>query len=218
MFQEVAVKLLTDIDPYIVALHDFKVELAAKQWDFPMARKVLIERLQTPPPEDDYLAFELIGRMHLRRIDGDETVTADARQAELGLAIQYLSAALVQNPDFFYTNVGLGVAYAYKQQYQLSDVYFAKAVEIDPNNLLVRKSWGEALARQNRVRDAIYQYVAAVEIKPDDANLRDTLADLYAMAGHRDAALSQWEAAHKIDPLNGAAIAHLKEMGVRLDQ
>ena len=215
MFAQAANRLLVDISPYIVALHDFKTELNAKQWDFPKTRQVLAETIQMPPPEDDYLAYDLIGRMHLRRAQQDESLLADARQAQIGLAIEYLTAALVQNPDFFYSNLGLGVAYAMNRQFELSDLYFAKAVELQPNKLLARENWGRALVRANRLRDAAYQYVAAVEIAPDVAELRNTLADIYVKLGHPEAALGQWEAAHKLDPLNGQAIAHLKEMGAR---
>ncbi len=112
MLQDAAVQLLTTINPYIMALHYFKQESAAKQWDYPKTREFMKVHIEDPPPQDNYEAYDLIGRMHRRRADLDTTLSAEQRHQELLDAIPSLLAALAQNASFLYSNLTLGTVYA----------------------------------------------------------------------------------------------------------
>ena len=216
MIHEAALQLLTNISPYIVALHYFKQETAALKWDYPKTRELLKQHIETPPPQDNYLAYDLIGRMHRMRAEEDVTLTPDQKRKELNDAIHEFNAALRQNPRFLFTNFVLGVVYGDLEDYANADLYFAKAVAIDPNFLPAREHWGRDLVKQGRVREAVYQYVAAVEIAPEDPELHNKLAELYFKLNHSDAAVAQWEIAEKLDPTNGDVQNQLKAFGTRL--
>jgi tetratricopeptide (TPR) repeat protein len=215
MLQEAAAQLLTRISPYIMALHFFKQESATKQWDYPKTREFLKLHIANPPPENDYLAYDLIGRMHRRRAEGDTTLNAEQRRQELLDALPPLMAALHQDADFLYTSLTLGTVYADLGDNANADKYLAKAVQIDPNFLPTRQRWAKSLVKQGRLRDAIFQYVAAVEIAPDDAELRNTLGELYSKLNYADAALAQWKIAEKLDPTNGQVQQHLSRFDTK---
>jgi tetratricopeptide (TPR) repeat protein len=211
MFHEAALQMLTGINPYVVGLYYFKQELAARDFDFPKTRALLKEHVESRPPYNNYLAYDLIGRMHLRRFELDDKLDDAGRQKQLDYAQQFLEAALVQDPAFIYANLNLAIVHAKRQEWRQADEYFARAVESDPNNLRVRQTWAEALAHQGRTRDAIYQYVAAIDIDPDDANLRVALADLYKEVNRADAAEVQLAKAYFIDPTRGTLDQHFRE-------
>jgi tetratricopeptide (TPR) repeat protein len=215
MLQAAAEQLLTRINPYIMALHYFKQESAAKQWAYPKTREFLKLHIEDPPPEDNYEAYDLIGRMHRRRAEMDTTLSPEQYHQELLDAIPPLMAALKQNPNFLYTNLTLGTIYADLGDYANVDKYFAKAVRIDPNYLPVRQRWAKSLVKQGRWHDAVFQYVAAVEIAPDDAELRNTLGELYFNLNHADAALAQWQIAQTLDPTNGHIRDHLNKFDTK---
>jgi tetratricopeptide (TPR) repeat protein len=213
MLAKAALELLTTINPYIVALHYFKEESREKQWAYPKTREFLRQSIETPPPEDNYLAYDLIGRMHRRRAEEDKTLTPEQRHDELVIAIESCNAALRQKPDFLYSNFTLAVVYSELEDYANSDKYFDAVVRIDPNFLPAREHWARVLVKRGRLREAVFQYVAAVEIAPSDAEMRNKLADLYFKLNYADAAMAQWEAAQYLDPSNGQVRDHLKNFG-----
>jgi tetratricopeptide (TPR) repeat protein len=213
MLAKAAVDLLTTISPYIVALHYFKEESRDKQWEFPKTSEVLRTHIENPPPDNNYLAYDLIGRMHRRRAEADTALTPEQHHQELLAAIESCNAALRQKPDFLYSNFTLAVVYAELDDYANSDRYFDAAVRIDPNFLPVREHWARTLVKRNMVREAVYQYVAAVEIAPEDPELRNKLADLYFKLNRADEAMAQWQVAEYLDPTNGQIRERLKAFG-----
>jgi tetratricopeptide (TPR) repeat protein len=202
-------QIMVAIDPYVLALNSYGEELRARHWDFSETREILRKHIETPPIEDNYLAFELIGRMHQARAELDTTLTPQDQQAESDKALEYLQAAYVQNPEDYYTNFHLGEVYAERGQYRLADKYLAKTIQLDPNDIDSRRSWAQILEKQGRFRDAAFQYVAAVELAPDDAALHSSLATAYLKLDRPDAARAQWERAHVLDPLNRTYAASL---------
>jgi tetratricopeptide (TPR) repeat protein len=213
ILHEAALQILEKIDPYVVALYYYREELAKGEFGFTKTRELIGSVLANSPRWKSYLAYNLIGRMHLTKARLATTLTDEERQAELGTAIDYLKAALVQAPGFFFANRDLASAYADRHEYGLADRYFAKAVTIHPNDLATRQRWAEALLEQGRTRDAIFQYVAAVELAPENADFRNKLAELYMKANRPDAARIQWQAAHVIDPLHKAFTEKLRSVG-----
>jgi tetratricopeptide (TPR) repeat protein len=210
MLQEAALRILSRIDPYAVALHFYNEELAANELGFVKTRALIGDTLTKSPRWRSYLAYNLIGRMHARKAELDKALSPEQRQAELDMAVDYLDAALVQAPGFFGANLNLAVVQAQRHQYELADRSFAAAVRIDPNNATARRRWAESLDEQGRLREAVVQYVAAVELQPDNAALRDRLAQLYLKAERPDLARTQWERALAIDPMHKAFAERLK--------
>jgi tetratricopeptide (TPR) repeat protein len=202
MLHEGTIEILNQIDPYIVALFYHRTELKERDFDFPKTREVIKEYMRIPPVADNSLAYDLLGRMYIERAEMLPELTEAERRAERMLAIDYLRAALIQEPEFLLPHLNLGILYAATGEYALSDHHFAEAVRLDPDHLPTRERWAEALLEQGRVRGAIFQYVAAVELNGDRADLRDTLANLYVRAHRPDAARTQWEEALIIEPDN----------------
>jgi tetratricopeptide (TPR) repeat protein len=213
VMHEGALGILEEINPYIVALYHRQTETAEKQFDFPKTKAAIDRYLATRPVEEHFLAYGLIGRMHMLRAERDTSLTPEAKEAEYNTAMKNLHAALRQEPSFLYPLINLGMIHASRGEYDLADRCFARAVEVNPNYLVTRKSWGDLLVQRGLQRDAMIQYVAAVEIDPGDAKTLDKLAGLYLEAGQRDAAREQWEKALLISPTTVAYAENLKALG-----
>jgi tetratricopeptide (TPR) repeat protein len=212
MVRQGAREIMVGIAPYVLALETYHNELAKQRWDFSETREILRMHIENPPPEDDYLAYELIGRMHRARAQQDHTLSPQEQQAELDKSLEYLQAAYTQNPEYYYTNLNLGRVYALRGDAGQADRYFAQAVRVAPDDIEARKSWAKELEHQGRFRDAVYQYVAAVELDPQDAEMRSRLATVYLKLDRPDAAREQWQAAHLLDPLNRTYTASLEAL------
>lgn len=195
-----ALRILERVSPYIVAIHYHQQELVAGKYKFDQTIANLQNFILTLPPDNNYLAYNLIGRMHLERAACDALLTDAEKAAERAKAMKWLQVALDQKPDYHLAHLHMAEAYLQSGDYHLADQYFARAVRSDPNFWPTRARWGEALVKQGRIRDAIFQYVAAVEIHPDGIDLRLALTDLYRRAGRPDAALTQLKKAVEIDP------------------
>jgi len=204
MFHEAALQILTNISPYIVALHYFHQEMGEEGLAFTKTRELLGRHIVESPRWRAYLAYDLIGRTHRVKAELDTKLSPEDRAKELDIAAEYLHAALVQAPDFFYSNLNLAMVLADQHEYGRADQYFAKAVAINRDDLTARVRWAEMLEAQGRTRDAIFQYVAAVELASHDSELRDRLAQLYVKSNHLEAARQQLRAAFQIDPMHKA--------------
>ncbi|MFO1057400.1 MAG: tetratricopeptide repeat protein [Dongiaceae bacterium] len=209
MVRQAATEVMLGIAPFVVALKAYGDDLEKQRWDFAQTRELLRKHIENPPPEDNYLAYELIARMHRVRAQEDRSLSAPERQAELDKAMEYLQAAYVQNPGYYYTNLNLARVYALRGDPAMADRYFAGAVKANPDDGLARKIWAAELAQQGRFRDAVNQYVAAVELEPDDAALHSELAAAYLKLDRPDYARQQWKQAQYLDPLNRTYAASL---------
>lgn len=213
IMHEGALGILEEINPYVVALYLRGTETAAKQFEYPKTLEAIDRYLETRPVNEHFLAYGLRGRLHMLRAEHDDTLSPEAKQAEYDTAMQNLHAALRQDPNFLYPLINLGLIHAARGEHDLADRYYARAVEVNPNYLITRQSWGEMLIKRERLRDAIIQYVAAVEIAPGDAKVRDRLAGLYRRVGKPDAAREQWEQALLISPTTVTYAENLKALG-----
>jgi tetratricopeptide (TPR) repeat protein len=213
IMHEGALGILEEINPYIVALYYRQTETAAKRFDYPETKAAIERYLASRPVEEHFLAYGLLGRMHMLRAERDTLLTPEEKQAAYDAALEQLHAALRQKPDFLYPLINLGLIHAARGEYDMAERYYARAVEVNPDYLITRTSWGDMLIRQGRVRDAILQYVAAVEIEPEDDEIRDKLAGLYVRAGRPDAAREQWQEALLIKPTNVAYAENIRALG-----
>ncbi|MEP9378644.1 tetratricopeptide repeat protein [Aquabacter sp. CN5-332] len=209
-----AIQTLEYINPYVVTLYYRRMELAARDYDFPKTHESVRRFLATQPLEKHFLAYGLLGRMHMLKAELDTALTPEQQETQYREAIRHLNAALLQEPDFLYPLINLGIIYAGKKEYALADDYFARAVKIHPNYLITRKAWGKMLVEQGQIEDAIVQYVAAVQIAPEDPSLRYILARLYEQVGMQAAARTQFEEALMINPISREYAAALKALEV----
>jgi tetratricopeptide (TPR) repeat protein len=213
IMHEGALGILEEINPYIVALYYRKTETAAKRFDYPETQATIERYLASRPVEEHFLAYGLLGRMHMLRAERDTSLTPEGKQAAYDAALEQLHASLRQKPDFLYPLINLGLIHAARGEYDLAERYYARAVEVNPDYLITRTSWGDMLIRQGRVHDAVFQYIAAVEIEPEDDEIRDALAGLYVRAGRPDAAREQWQKALLIKPTNVAYAENIRALG-----
>ena len=213
IMHEGAVGILEVVNPYIVALYYRQTETTAGEYDYPQTQAAIERYLASRPVDEHFLAYGLLGRMHMLKAERDTSLTPEAKQAEYDAALHQLHAALRQKPEFLYPLINLGLIHAARGEFDLAERYYARAVEVNPNYMITRKSWGDMLIRRGRVHDAIIQYVAAVEIDPHDDGLRDTLAGLYVRAGRPEAAREQWREALMIEPTNIAYAENIKALG-----
>ena len=211
IIHEAALQALEHINPYVVALYWRRIETAEGDYAFPRAQKAIDRYLQERPVEEHFLAYGLLGRMAMTKAE-QTGITSEEQQAAYADAQRYLEAAVLQKPDFENANLNLGILHAVLGDYGRSDAYFARAVEIDPNDRVARERWAEALEKQGRPREAALQWVAAVEIDRQDAGLRQELADAYANLGMLDEAQTQIDQAIFLDPTNSLEYrSHLEE-------
>ena len=83
---------------------------------------------------------------------------------------------MLQQPDFLFATLNLGIVHAVVGNYEQADAFFEAAVEIDPNDLGTRHDLAESAREARPDREAAFQWVAAVEIDRDDPLLRQELA------------------------------------------
>lgn len=212
LLHEGAIQILEFINPYVIALYHRREELAAKQFDFPKTRATIDRFLAEQPSEQHFLAFGLLGRMHMLKAERDTNLTPEEREAQYAKAIEMLDASLYQQPDFLYPLINLGIIYAGKKDYARADGFFARAVRQHPNYLVTRTAWGDMLVEQGLFDDAIVQYEAAVVITPNEPALHAKLADLYQRTGNADKAAEELEKALKLDPVSQAYLDKAREL------
>jgi tetratricopeptide (TPR) repeat protein len=203
LLHEAAEAILTTINPYIVAVHLARNEADQGKWEFQKSTDFLEGMLVNSDPNDDHLAYELLGRLRFWRVEGDPSLSQQEVATNLEEAARLLRKSLVKEPDFFFANLTLARIEARQGDIADSDRLFAKAVAEEPDSLQARIAWGKTLAKQGRTRDAIFQFVAAAEIDPTNANVRRALSELYIKAGDPEAARIQAEAAYHLDPSDG---------------
>ncbi len=212
LLHEGAVQILEFINPYIIALYHRRMELEQKQFDFPKTHAAIQRFLVNQPTEQHFLAYGMLGRVHMLKAENDTSLTPEQREAAYNDAERHLQAALLQQPEFLYPLINLGMIRAGKKDYVAADGYFARAVRADPNYLATRTAWGDMLVEQGLLDDAIIQYAAAVEISPHDARLHARLAALYEKAGKPVEAREEAEAALRLDPISEANARKVREL------
>jgi len=200
LLEQTALETLHGINPYVVALYHRRHEMAAGDWDFPATHKAATHFLEERPPEQHFLIYGLLGRMHMLKAERDTTLSEEEREAEYARAVDLLHGALLQRPDFHFPYINLAVIQAEHGDFAAAEANFRRAAEINPRYRVTRELWAEMLLRQGRVEAALTQIVAAVEIEPRDAALRNRLGQLYLEVGRPDLAREQFERAVRLDP------------------
>jgi len=77
---------------------------------------------------------------------------------------------------------------------------FARAVELDPNNLDARISYGEALVAEKKYDDAMTQLSKAKEISPDSREVKLGIGMVHLEKGETDKAIEEISGAAMLNP------------------
>lgn len=97
-----------------------------------------------------------------------------------------------------YLTRGLHASYSGRHEEALSQ--YRKALEVAPEDPVVRQSLGSALAAQGDVEGALEQYREAVRLAPDDPDLNHDLGFLASRLGHPAEARRHLETALELRP------------------
>jgi tetratricopeptide (TPR) repeat protein len=147
-------------------------------------------------PNDTALR-EALALMLLQLHQLDEAIT----ELEQAVKIKADSAA--------YCN--LGIAFAQKGQMSRAAEYYAKSIQLEPDNAKAHYNFGNAYLAQNMPDKAIAEYRAAIRTMPDYALAHGMLAATLLQTGKIDEAITEYQRAIKIDPANKDALAGLEK-------
>ena len=190
------------VNPYVVALYLRRIEAAERNYAFPRTRMVVERYLQDRPVEEHFLAYALLGRMAMVSAERQAGITPEQQQAGYAEARRYLEAAVLQQPDFLFATLNLGIVHAVVGNYDQADAYFRQGGRDRSERSGHPHELGRVLEKQGRIREAAFQWVAAVEIDRDDPVLRQELAETYLILGMLDEARTQIDQAIALDPIH----------------
>ena len=108
------------------------------------------------------------------------------------------SDLLYGTPQFPLSN--LGVVYYEIQEYELSEQYYLKALDIKPDFVRALYGLAKTYMEMHRVPDAIAKLQKAVDISPDSAVLHFELARAYALDRQYTQALNAYHKVAEINP------------------
>jgi tetratricopeptide (TPR) repeat protein len=110
------------------------------------------------------------------------------------------------------TYCNLGIAWAQKGQLGRAMEYYAKSIQLKPDNAKAHYNLGNAYFTQNMPEKAIAEYRAAIRAMPDYVRAYDMLAIVLIQAGKIGEAIVAYEQALKIDPADKNAQVGLEKI------
>jgi tetratricopeptide (TPR) repeat protein len=110
------------------------------------------------------------------------------------------------------TYCNLGIAWAQKGQLNRAMEYYAKSIQLKPDNAKAHYNLGNAYFAQNMPEKAIAEYRVAIRVMPDLVKAYDMLAIVLIQAGKTEEAIVTYEQALKIDPADKNARIGLEKI------
>ena len=110
------------------------------------------------------------------------------------------------------TYCNLGIAWTQKGQLNRAMEYYAKSIQLKPDNAKARYNLGNAYFAQNMPEKAIAEYRAAIRVMPDYVRAYDMLAIVLIQTGKIEEAIATYEQALKIDPADKNAQIGLEKI------
>jgi Flp pilus assembly protein TadD len=104
------------------------------------------------------------------------------------------------------------MAYTEQGRYEVAIVHLTRALELQPNLVVVRNHLGRLYLAQGRLEEAIQAFRALIKRAPDIAEARHNLAVAYARKGLQDPAIEQFEEALRLRPDFHAARVDLSSL------
>lgn len=183
-----------------------------------------------PESEKDYLKHKLAVALHSRaysqlvlkrmkeaREDSEECIRQDPQFAKpyntvahilleehtnYDLAVEMCQKALQLCPTLSFAQHNLAQAYRQKGMLELAVQHFDKVLEIDPDDLYVRRKRGPVLRNLMRYDEALADYLMSIRIDPeDDFDGHTEVANIYHYCKHNlDEALRHYSFVLKMQP------------------
>jgi protein O-mannosyl-transferase len=123
-------------------------------------------------------------------------------QGRIDDAIVQYRASLKLNPNLFYSQMNLGVAYqAKKLRYQAVQHYLA-ALKLNPSSINAHINLAQVAAKMGFRDKAIEHYKFALKLDPSSAKASHGLGTVFGNAGLYDKAIEYFEMALQLDPAN----------------
>jgi tetratricopeptide (TPR) repeat protein len=138
--------------------------------------------------------YEQLGRIDPENVDVLINQAAAASYGnDLTLMKSYLDKALAEAPDSVQALTNMGNYYAKQNQPREAQKWFARAVEVEPQNPFGHIGLGIQSARLNEMDKAIKHLTQAVRLKPDFVEAHLLLAAIYDKAGKKEEAQRHME-------------------------
>ncbi len=118
-----------------------------------------------------------------------------------GDAIAVFLRRLEISPDFD-TSIMCAMTYEMLQDYENTEKYYAQALALDPENIMVIESHGKTLMEMERYEDALVDFNRAIDLDPESPDARCGRGQTYFHLGKIDLALADLLATIKLDPEN----------------
>jgi tetratricopeptide (TPR) repeat protein len=164
----------------------------AELGQFDMAIEVYNEAIQADP--SNARSYFYLGKVY-------------ATQGMPGESKEMMDRATALNPSYRpFANLTLGVAMAGSGDYESAAVYFAAALEADPELGLAAYNLGLSLANLGRIEEAERAFSRAEFLCKDDIGTQAGIARAYVGLGRPEKGLSQAQRVLRVDPANVDAL------------
>ena len=185
-FRTAALKLLRELDPYVVAFFLYQTDKVAAEHE--------ALRLIAPTHPQRKWAFNLLGFIAADR--GDHDVAID----------WYRRAIAADEEDRFaiaYTN--WGNALRAKGDPDGAIVEYMRAIELDPESAFAYSNWGNALSDRGDLDGAIEKHARAAGLDPESAFAYSNWGNALYNNGDLDRAIEKYMRATELDPEDALA-------------
>ncbi len=133
-------------------------------------------------------------------------------RTKLDSAIAFFQNAIDINENFANASLNLGIAYAQKQEWPLSEEALTRTVELRPENGFAHSSLSQVLYVQDKFDQAIHHAARSVELFPNQPNFYFNLAMMYRKKGEKDKAIQLFEQGLELAPADERAKSVLQEL------
>ena len=116
-------------------------------------------------------------------------------------AIEIFEKRLSFSPDFE-TALMCAMTYEILQDYENTEKYYAQAMALDPENIMVVESHGKTLLELERYEGALEDFNAALTLDPESPDALCGRGQTFFHLGNIEAALKDLEATVRLDPEN----------------
>ncbi len=115
-------------------------------------------------------------------------------------AQSYCERALQIDESLFEVRLSLGNLHLVTGKYELAEVEFLQAIEIEPESSVAYRRLGRLYADWNHENQAEEAYLSATELAPNEADAHDALATFYFKFGRFAEAILHYEEAIRLAP------------------
>ena len=191
----------------IVSAYDDYVEAKAllERWDNGTNLDTAVERLEDATKLDatSGLAYALLSNAYRLKYATTQDIAWRDRYWETAMRAVQLS------PELAPVQVAMGRVYMAKNELDLAQTSFDKALAIDAHNPEAHLAYARLCENRGRFDDAEAYYRKAVAMEPESWGHRDSLAHFLYVRGRNAEAIDEWRRALRIAPDNAFVLLNL---------